>query len=203
MKKFDKPSLRLAASATPDTMGGLDDNVRFAQIVLPHIDDAYRLAHWLTGNGTDAEDVVQDASLSAFRAIRGYAGGSARAWLLTLYATPPIPGFARTVRPQSLPSMISQRSNCAGQTKPPRCGNAGDSTSRQSRRRAASFRDCGFAGAVSRNAGATRHRRPGLPRDCPDDRSPDWHRHVAACSGPSPANKTLGGNSHRLIRRPG
>src|ERR1700734_89904 len=62
----------------------IDDNARFASVVMPHIDDAYRLAHWLTGNRTDAEDVVQDASLRAFRAIRGYAGGSARAWLLCI-----------------------------------------------------------------------------------------------------------------------
>jgi RNA polymerase sigma factor (sigma-70 family) len=82
--KFHKPSLRLAASATPDKIGGLDDNARFANIVMPHIDEAYRLAHWLTGNSTDAEDVVQDASLRAFRAIQGFAGGSARAWLLTI-----------------------------------------------------------------------------------------------------------------------
>ena len=82
--KFDKPSLRLAASATPDRIGGLDDNARFAHVVMPHIDDAYRLAHWLTGNSTDAEDVVQDASLRAFRAIRGFAGGSARAWVLSI-----------------------------------------------------------------------------------------------------------------------
>jgi RNA polymerase sigma-70 factor (ECF subfamily) len=65
-------------------MSGLDDNARFASVVMPHIDDAYRLAHWLTGNRTDAEDVVQDASLRAFRAIRGFAGGSARAWLLRI-----------------------------------------------------------------------------------------------------------------------
>jgi hypothetical protein len=38
---------------------------------------AGQLAHWLTGNGSDAEDVVQDAPLHAFRAIRGYAGGGA------------------------------------------------------------------------------------------------------------------------------
>ena len=80
----EKPSLRLAASAAPDGIGGLDDNARFAHVVMPHIDDAYRLAHWLTGNSTDAEDVVQDASLRAFRAIRGYAGGSARAWVLSI-----------------------------------------------------------------------------------------------------------------------
>ena len=51
---------------------------------MPHINEAYRLAHWLTGNRTDAEDVVQDASLRAFRAIREFAGGSARAWVLTI-----------------------------------------------------------------------------------------------------------------------
>jgi RNA polymerase sigma factor (sigma-70 family) len=82
--KSERPSLRLASSAAPDRMGGLDDNARFANVVMPHIDDAYRLAHWLTGNSTDAEDVVQDASLRAFRGIRGYAGGSARAWLLSI-----------------------------------------------------------------------------------------------------------------------
>ena len=82
--KSEKPWLRLAASATPDKIGGLDDNARFAHVFMPYIDDAYRLAHWLTGNSSDAEDVVQDASLRAFRAIRGYAGGSARAWMLSI-----------------------------------------------------------------------------------------------------------------------
>jgi RNA polymerase sigma factor (sigma-70 family) len=82
--KFAKPLLSLAASAAPDRLSGLDDNSRFATVVLPHLDDAYRLANWLTGNRTDAEDVVQDASLRAFRAIQGFAGGSARAWLLKI-----------------------------------------------------------------------------------------------------------------------
>ena len=51
---------------------------------MPHLDDAYGLARWLTGNRADAEDVVQDASLRAFRAIRGFAGGNARAWVLSI-----------------------------------------------------------------------------------------------------------------------
>ena len=76
--------MRLVASGAQDPMSGLDDNARFRRIVLPHIDDAYRLAHWLTGNRTDAEDVVQDASLRAFRAIREYAGGNPRSWLLSI-----------------------------------------------------------------------------------------------------------------------
>ena len=104
--KSEKPSLRLASSAAPDRMGGLDDNARFANVVMPRIDDAYRLAQWPTGNSTDAEDVVQDASLRAFSAIRGYAGGSARAWLLSIVRNTAYSGCARTGRPQSLPSMI-------------------------------------------------------------------------------------------------
>ena len=81
---IESPAMRLVASSTGDSMNGLDDNARFRNIVMPHINEAYRLAHWLTGNRTDAEDVVQDASLRAFRAIRDFAGGSARSWLLSI-----------------------------------------------------------------------------------------------------------------------
>jgi len=52
--------------------------------VLPHLDDCYRLARWLTGNRADAEDVVQEACVDAFRGIAGFAGGNARAWVLTI-----------------------------------------------------------------------------------------------------------------------
>jgi len=41
-------------------------------------------ARALTGNPTDAQDIVQDASLSAFRAIAGYQNGDARSWVLTI-----------------------------------------------------------------------------------------------------------------------
>lgn len=57
---------------------------KFAQIVLPRMDEAYRLARWLTGNATDAEDVLQDASLRAYRSIEQFAEGNARAWFLTI-----------------------------------------------------------------------------------------------------------------------
>ena len=56
----------------------------FRQIVLPHLGDGLALARWLAGNPSDAEDIVQDASLRALRAIDGYRGGNARAWLLTI-----------------------------------------------------------------------------------------------------------------------
>jgi RNA polymerase sigma factor (sigma-70 family) len=80
----ERPPMRMVASDAPNSLSGLDDNARFRSVVMPHIDEAYRLAHWLTGNRTDAEDVVQDASMRAFRAIRNYAGGSARSWVLSI-----------------------------------------------------------------------------------------------------------------------
>jgi RNA polymerase sigma-70 factor (ECF subfamily) len=67
-----------------DMASGEDDNVRFRNVVLPHLGDAYTLARWITGNRADAEDVVQDACLRAFRAIRNFDGGSKRAWVLTI-----------------------------------------------------------------------------------------------------------------------
>lgn len=60
------------------------DKARFTSVVVPHLADAFALARWLTGNRADAEDIVQDASLRAYRAINTYSGGSARAWLLTI-----------------------------------------------------------------------------------------------------------------------
>ena len=68
-------------------MGSLnsdDDQARFSSVVLPHLADAYALARWLTGDRADAEDVVQEACLRAFRGIGGFAGVNARAWLLTI-----------------------------------------------------------------------------------------------------------------------
>ncbi len=82
--KSEGPTMRLVAPGAQDPIGGLDDNARFRNVVMPHIDEAYRLAHWITGNRTDAEDVVQDASLRAFRAIREFAGGSPRSWVLSI-----------------------------------------------------------------------------------------------------------------------
>jgi RNA polymerase sigma factor (sigma-70 family) len=73
-----------AAIGVQDSISGFDDNALFAGVVMPHLDAAYNLAYWLTRNRTDAEDVVQDVSLRAFRGIRGFVGGSARAWLLRI-----------------------------------------------------------------------------------------------------------------------
>ena len=54
----------------------------FEKAVLPHLDAAYNLARWLTRNEADAEDVVQEAYLRAFRFFGGFHGEDGRAWLL-------------------------------------------------------------------------------------------------------------------------
>lgn len=58
--------------------------VIFEQAVLPYLPAAYNLARWLAHNETDAEDIVQEAYLRAFRFFGGFRGGDARAWLLTI-----------------------------------------------------------------------------------------------------------------------
>jgi len=57
---------------------------RFEKIALPHLGAAYNLARWLVHNEHDAEDVVQEAYLRAFKFFSGYYGGDSRAWLLTI-----------------------------------------------------------------------------------------------------------------------
>jgi len=62
-------------------MYGLED---FERVALPHMDAAYNLALWLVRSRADAEDVVQDAYLRAFRAFGTLTGGDVRPWLLTI-----------------------------------------------------------------------------------------------------------------------
>lgn len=56
----------------------------FEAELLPHLDAAYNLARWLTRNPQDAEDIVQEAFLRAFRFFGGFRGGNAKSWLLRI-----------------------------------------------------------------------------------------------------------------------
>jgi RNA polymerase sigma-70 factor (ECF subfamily) len=62
----------------------LEDQVRFEQLVLPHVDAAFNLARWVLRSRADAEDVAQEALLRACRFFHGFRGGDARAWLLQI-----------------------------------------------------------------------------------------------------------------------
>lgn len=65
-------------------MDETSDQARFAEVFLPHLVDAFRLARWIAGSRADAEDIVQEASMRAFKNIRGFSGGDPRAWVLTI-----------------------------------------------------------------------------------------------------------------------
>src|SRR5574342_1330656 len=56
----------------------------FEDVVVPHLDAAFNYARWLTKNDADAEDVVQDAMIRAFRYFSSLRNDDARAWLLAI-----------------------------------------------------------------------------------------------------------------------
>jgi RNA polymerase sigma factor (sigma-70 family) len=56
----------------------------FEEVVVPHLDAAFNYARWLTKNDADAEDVVQDATIRAFRYFSSLRNDDARAWLLAI-----------------------------------------------------------------------------------------------------------------------
>lgn len=56
----------------------------FEDLLLPHLNAACNLARWLTRNDQNADDLVQDAYLRAWKSFDGFHGGDGRAWLLTI-----------------------------------------------------------------------------------------------------------------------
>ena len=60
----------------------LSERTRFEAVTLPHLNAAFNLARWLLRDERDAEDVVQEAYLRAFKYFASFRGGEARPWLL-------------------------------------------------------------------------------------------------------------------------
>ncbi len=57
---------------------------QFEQLFVPHLDAAYNFARWLMHHPQDAEDLVQEAYLKAYRSFDKYKGGDPMAWLFTI-----------------------------------------------------------------------------------------------------------------------
>ncbi len=57
---------------------------RFEELFAPHLDAAYNLARWLTGNDSAAREVVQESALRAFSFSQRFTDGNAKAWFLTI-----------------------------------------------------------------------------------------------------------------------
>ncbi|SMG25254.1 RNA polymerase sigma factor [Paraburkholderia susongensis] len=84
MVQTDPDSARAPGAATAADTADAVKSRRFQQLALPHLDAAYNLARWLCGNASDAEDVVQEAFMRAFRFFDTFRGDSARPWLLAI-----------------------------------------------------------------------------------------------------------------------
>ena len=61
-----------------------DKHRRFETQALPHLDAAYNLARWLARPPVDADDIVQDAMLRAFRSFDTFRGDNVKPWLLAI-----------------------------------------------------------------------------------------------------------------------
>jgi RNA polymerase sigma-70 factor (ECF subfamily) len=85
----------------------------FEQVVLPHLDAAYNLARWLVRNPHDAEDIVQEAYLRAFKFFGGYQGGDARAWVLKIVRNTSYSFFEKN-RPAELAEEFDEKVHTPG-----------------------------------------------------------------------------------------
>src|SRR5438132_6918772 len=61
-----------------------EELMSFEAAMLPHLDAAHNLARWLLRNEQDAQDVVQEAFLRAFKSFGGFHGSNGRDWLLAI-----------------------------------------------------------------------------------------------------------------------
>lgn len=57
---------------------------QFKALALPHLDDIYTLARYLTRNASDADDAVQECFLRAFRHFETFRGGPIKPWLFAI-----------------------------------------------------------------------------------------------------------------------
>jgi RNA polymerase sigma-70 factor, ECF subfamily len=97
---------------------GLGQAGSFEQVVLPHLDAAYNLARWLVRNPHDAEDVVQEAYLRAFKFFSGYQGGDARAWVLKIVRNTSYSFFEKN-RPAELAEEFDEKVHTANTAEEP------------------------------------------------------------------------------------
>jgi len=78
-----EPGIFLADALSLRNQTPMQDQT-FEAVVVPHLNAAFNYARWLTKNDADAEDVVQDAAVRAFRFFASLRGDNPRAWLLTI-----------------------------------------------------------------------------------------------------------------------
>lgn len=106
----------MTGSAARRREGGAD---AFTTYVVPEIEVLLRVAHTLVQRPTEAEDLVQDTLLRAYRAIDSFDGRHPRAWLLTIMRNAQV-NRTRRRRPDLLddPDVENERVGDPGEGKP-------------------------------------------------------------------------------------
>ena len=79
-----------------------EDRRHFEEIFLQYLDAAYNLARWIIRHDQDAQDVVQDAYIRAFRGFHLFRGGNGRSWFLTIVRNTEYTFLNRRVAEKSL-----------------------------------------------------------------------------------------------------
>ncbi len=104
-----------AVAGSPSVSPGLNDAAiavhaararAFAEYIEPEIDVLLRVARTLTGGWADAEDLVQDTLVRAYRGLGSFDGAHPRAWLLTILRNTNINSHRRQ-RPDLLDDGVS------------------------------------------------------------------------------------------------
>jgi RNA polymerase sigma-70 factor (ECF subfamily) len=80
----------------------MTERLRFQQLVMPHRTAAFNLAYWMLRDRDEAEDVVQEAYLRAFRAFPAFRGDAFRAWLLAIVRNTSLTALQARKRAESL-----------------------------------------------------------------------------------------------------
>jgi RNA polymerase sigma factor (sigma-70 family) len=96
---------------------GAGDAGQFERIVLPHLDAAFNLARWLVRDPQDAQDIVQEACLRAFKFFGGFQGGDPRAWLLKIVRNTSY-SFLERKRPASLTEEFDEKTHVSESPAP-------------------------------------------------------------------------------------
>lgn len=104
---------------------------RFDSIVVPHLDAAYNLARWLSGNDDKARNVAQQAGMRAYDHLDEFSGADAHTWLLgivrnTYYRELQSGGACTQKRQSGEPAQAAPASLAAGTAAPHSGGHAID-----------------------------------------------------------------------------
>ncbi len=93
----------ILSTGNPPVLVPQEDRERFEALVNEHVDSLYGSALRLTRNRANAEDLIQDTFLKAWRSFRTFqAGTNARAWLYKILMNAYIDSYRKTSRQPEL-----------------------------------------------------------------------------------------------------